>query len=323
MRVWKSLSTIVVAVLAAACGNGSDSGFVTASGHVEATEVRLATKIPGRIASLTLEEGDVVKAGQELARIETEDERLQLEQLGAEKDQADADLRLKRAGYRKEDIAELEAQARAIEADLEAANKDLDRMQGLLDKGSGTAKARDDATGRRDALAAKLQAARAALRRSRSGFRPEEIDAARARVDAAGARIAVLERRISDATIVSPLDAVVTEKLAEPGEWLPAGGALAVLTDVADPWLTVYVGGDDLPRIRLGGGADVVTDDGEVRHGVVTYIASTAEFTPKNVQTREEREKLVYKVKVGLENADGKFKPGMPAEARLKAEPAR
>ncbi len=95
-----------------------------------------------------------------------------------------------------------------------------------------------------------------------------------------------------------------------------------MITDLDDAWLTVYVGEPDLGRIRLGQEAEVVTDDGQTRKGKVTFIASKAEFTPKNVQTRDERVKLVYKVKIGLENKDGLFKPGMPAEARLRAADA-
>jgi HlyD family secretion protein len=96
-----------------------------------------------------------------------------------------------------------------------------------------------------------------------------------------------------------------------------------VVTDLADAWLTVYVTEPDLGRLRLGQHAEVRTDDGQTRGGTLSFIASQAEFTPKNVQTRDERVKLVYKVKVGLDNADGLFKPGMPAEARLRVAEAK
>jgi len=122
---------------------------------------------------------------------------------------------------------------------------------------------------------------------------------------------------VVDATIVSPTDGLVTEKIAEPGELLAAGAPILVITDLARPWLTVYVAEPDLGRIKLGAVAEVVTDGGEKRQGKVSFIASTAEFTPRNVQTRDERVKLVYRVKIGLGNADGLFKPGMPAEARF------
>jgi HlyD family secretion protein len=91
----------------------------------------------------------------------------------------------------------------------------------------------------------------------------------------------------------------------------------AVVTDLATPWLTVYVDEPDLDRLRLGQEAEVTTDGGETRRGRISYIASAAEFTPRNVQTRDERVKLVFKVKIALPNEDGLFKPGMPAEARL------
>jgi HlyD family secretion protein len=261
-----------------------------------------------------------VKDGQELAGIETTDLDLALQQARAEREQAAAELRLRRAGARKEDIAELEDSIRGAEADLEGAQRDLDRMQALLDRGSGTTKARDDAKTRRDVQSARLASMKQSLARLHAGSRVEEIDASRARLAAAEARIAQLQQQVQDARVKSPLDGVVTEKIAEAGEILQAGAPLVVVTDLKSPWLTVYVTGPDLGRIRLGQEAEVVTDDGQTRKGKVTFIASQAEFTPKNVQTRDERVKLVYKVKVGLDNPDGLFKPGMPAEAHLRPE---
>jgi HlyD family secretion protein len=196
-------------------------------------------------------------------------------------------------------------------------------MQALLDKGSGTTKSRDDARTRRDMTASRLEAMRQSLARMKAGSRAEEIEASRARLAAMEARIAVLEQQVKDATVTSPLAGVVTEKVAEAGELLQVGSLLCVVTDLADPWLNVYVGEPDMARIRLGQEVEVVTDDGQRRKGRLTFIASKAEFTPKNVQTRDERVKLVYRVKVGLENADGLFKPGMPAEARLQAAGAK
>jgi HlyD family secretion protein len=190
-------------------------------------------------------------------------------------------------------------------------------MEGLLASGSGTAKARDDARARRDAAAASVQAARERLRRLKAGSRVEEIDAARARVAGADARIAQLEQQLRDAVIASPVDGVVTEKLAEKGELAAPGTAVAVVSDLARPWLTVYVPEPDLGRLRVGQEAEVRTDDGQVRKGRIAAVASKAEFTPKNVQTRDERVKLVYKLKIGLPNEDGLFKAGMPAEARI------
>jgi HlyD family secretion protein len=265
-----------------------------------------------------VEEGDKIQAGQELGRIDPTDIDLALQQAHAERDQAAADLALRVAGPTREEIAQAAAQVTQARADLEGAQKDLDRMQGLLDSGSGTTKSRDDAKTRRDMAAARLKGAGEALARLRAGSRREEIASSRARTAAVDARIAQLEQQKKDAVVASPVNGVVTEKIAQAGELLQAGAGLCVITDLADAWLTVYVGGPDLARIRIGQEADVVTDDGQSRKGKITYISPQAEFTPKNVQTRDEREKLVYKVKVGLDNHDGLFKPGMPAEARLR-----
>jgi HlyD family secretion protein len=313
------VAAAAAATLAGGCRRSEDTSQILASGHVEATDVRISAKVPGRLQVVSVREGDAVAPGQELARTETTDLQLALRQARAEREQAGAELKLRLAGARKEDIAELEAQIRSVEADLGGAQKDLERMQGLLDSGSGTAKSRDDARTRRDSLLARLQSMRQALLRLNAGFRPEEIEAARARVAAVEAKMAQLEQQIKDATVTAPLAATVTEKVAESGELVQAGAPLVVLTNLKEPWLTVYVGALDLPKLRLGQQADVTTDDGQVRKGTITFIASQAEFTPKNVQTRDERVKLVYKVKLGLPNDDGLFKPGMPASARFVA----
>jgi HlyD family secretion protein len=325
MRVLQRIAPLALAsAVAMGCSNGPDPSRITASGHVEATEIRVASKVGGVLAALPIEEGDRVAEGQELARIDTVDLELALAAAQAERSAAQADLLLRLAGFRQEEIAEAEAVVAQVEADLTASSRDMDRMQSLLDAGSGTEKSRDDARARRDVNEGRLQAARERLRKLRAGSRPEEIDVARSRVAAVEARIAQLAQQIRDAVITSPAAGILTSKLVERGEMLAPGAPIAVVTDLAGAWLTVYVGGPDLARIRLGQEAEVRTDDGQVRKGRITFIASQAEFTPKNVQTRDERVKLVYRVKIGLDNADGLFKPGMPAEAILAAaEPAR
>lgn len=313
---------VLVAALAAAalgCRGKQDPSLIVATGHVEATDVHVSTKVAGRLESFPLEEGDAVSAGQEIARVDTTDLRLALRQAQAERAQAAADLRLKLRGARPEDVEEMEAQVRSAEAEAAGAQRDLERLQDLLDRGSGTAKARDDARTRRDVTAARLAGLRQALARLRNGFREEEKDASRARVAAVEARIAQLQQQVEDAVIVSPGAGVVTEKVAEAGELLAANAPVCVITDLADAWLSAYVAETDLGRIRLGQEAEVVTDAGQARRGTLTFVSSRAEFTPKNVQTRDERVKLVYRIKVTLANEDGLFKPGMPAEARLRA----
>jgi HlyD family secretion protein len=304
-------------VLLSGCGSQRNPSLIVTSGHVEATDVRISTKVAGRLESFAPREGDRVGAGEELARIDTVDIRLALDAAASDRGQADAELRLRLSGSRAEEIAEAGALADRAAADLAGAQRDLERMQGLLDEGSGTVKARDDATTRRDMAESALRAARERLLRLKAGFRREEIDAARARLAGADARIAQLEQQMKDSVIASPVSGVITEKLVEAGELVAAGTVLAVVTDLADAWLTIYVGEPDLARIRTSQEAEVITDDGQRRKGRISFISSEAEFTPKNVQTRDERVKLVFKVKIHIENRDGLFKPGMPAEARI------
>jgi HlyD family secretion protein len=308
---------------ASGCREAADPNEIVAAGHVEATEVRISTKVAGTLLRLNVDEGAAVAAGQELARVDTTDTELELQTARADRAQAEAELQLRRAGSREEDVREAEAQVTRAQADLSGAARDLGRMEGLLASGSGTTQARDDARTRHDVARASLDAARERLKRLKAGYRREEIAAAAARVQAADARIGQLEQQRKDAVILSPSAGVVTEKLAEQGELLARGTGLVVVTDLANAWLNVYVSEPDLGRIRLDQEASVVTDDGQTRGGRVSFVASQAEFTPKNVQTRDERVKLVYKVKVALENKDGLFKPGMPAEARLRAAGAQ
>ncbi len=317
---WNALLLVVPLLLAPAAGCGNDAGGRGAtSGHVEATDVRLSAKVGGRLARFALREGDRVAAGATVAEVDTTDIDLASAAAQAERDAAAAELRLRRAGARREDVAEAEAQAATLRAELQGAQRELERWEGLLETGSGITKTRDDAQTRRDALQGQLAAAEQRLARLRRGFRAEEIDAAAARVAAAEARVAQLEQQRRDATIVAPVAGVITEKTAEEGELVAAGTPVAVITNLDDAWLTIYVGGPDLPAVKLGQPVPVVTDGGDRRTGKVTFIASQAEFTPKNVQTRDERVKLVYKVKVALPNGDGLFKPGMPAEADIVA----
>jgi len=158
------------ALLAAACGGGGEDGRILASGHVEATEVLISTKVSGTLEHLAVDEGSTVEAGQEIARIDTIDSLLALESARAERALAQAELRLRLAGTRKEDILEAKAQLAKAEADLAGARRDLERMEGLLAAGSGTTKSRDDARTRSEVAAASVEAARAIVAEELEAF---------------------------------------------------------------------------------------------------------------------------------------------------------
>jgi multidrug resistance efflux pump len=201
-------------------------------GQVDATEVQIAPEVGGRIVEMTIAEGDRVKQGDVVARLDTADVDLALRRAQAERSQADAQLRLLQAGSRGEDIRQAEAQAAAAaadiaaaEAELASAETDLQRFERLLEVNSGSQKQRDDAATRRatardrvTASRARAAASREAVARLRAGSRPEEIDGARARVASVDAQIATLEKSKRDATVIAPMGGIVTDRLLDPGE---------------------------------------------------------------------------------------------------------
>ena len=326
------LFLLAAAALAGACGGKPPSDRVRASGQVEATDVRVGPQVGGRLLELHVAEGDRVKAGDLVARLDTADTELALARARAEREQAVAQLRLLQAGARVEDVREAEARlasadadALAADAELQAAQADVDRFEGLLAQHSGSRKQRDDAVTRRDVAAAKrkaaqdrVRAARETVARLRAGARPQEIDAARAHVAAAEAQIATLQKAVADATLTAPVGGIVTEKLADVGEIVSPRSPIVVVTDLDHAWANVYVDEPVVPRLRLGQPATVFTDAGGPGvPGTISYISAKAEFTPRNVQTADERSKLVYRVKVSVDNRNGVLKAGMPVEAEI------
>jgi HlyD family secretion protein len=323
----------MLATLAAwGCGQDEPLNSVRASGTVEAVEVQVAPLVGGRLLELKVGEGDRVAEGQVVAQIDTADTRLALQRAQAERAQADAQVRLLLAGARPEEIRQAEAQLRASEADaaaakedLRAAETDLGRFETLLKSNSGSRKQRDDAATRTEVAGARLRAAEQrvrganeALSRLQKGARSQEIDAARARLAAADAQIATLEKGIADATVVSPLAGIVTQKLADVGEILAPRTPIVTVVDLDDAWANIYVDEPMVPRIRIGQEATLHTDaGGRGLPGKVTFVSPRAEFTPRNVQTADERSRLVYRIKVSVDNREGILKQGMPVEAEI------
>jgi HlyD family secretion protein len=317
----QTASTVCVLMIvlgAAGCRKPEDDGTIRASGHIEATEIRLAAKVGGRLLEAPLEEGQTITAGILVARFDTVDAEHQLAQARANAEAADAQLRLLLAGSRAEDLRRAEDQMAQAQAELDAARRDLDRLSGLADRGSATEKSRDDAATRKEIAERAVAAARAQLDKLVAGPRRQEIEAARAQRTSAEAMVAAVEQQITDATVLAPADGVVTTRIAEPGEILPPGATIAILTDLARPWLTVWIDEPSLSRLVLGQGVTVRVDGSDQSfEGTISFISPVAEFTPKNVQTPDERAKLVFRVKVRLDNTDGVFKPGMPADAHF------
>lgn len=332
MRTFRVLLLAVAAAGVGACQNEEPATAARVSGQVEATEIQVAPEIAGRIVEMSISEGDRLKRGDVIARLDTQDVELALQRARAERAQADAQLRLLQAGSRPEDIRQAEAhvaaasgEVAAAQADLASAETDLQRFERLLQSNSGSQKQRDDAATRRAVAADRLTsarareaAARAAVARLRAGARREEIDAARARVAAVDAQIATLEKSRDDAIVRAPIDGIVSERLLDPGEMVSARAPIAVLTDLDHAWAEVFVDEPQVPRIKLGQQATIYTDaGGSGLPGTISFISSKAEFTPRNVQTAEDRSKLVYRVKISVDNRQGILKQGMPVEAEI------
>ncbi len=323
---------IAVASLAVACSEEAPTDRLRVSGHVEATETRIAPEAGGRILTLTVKEGDRVQQGQVVMTLDTRDVELSVRRAQADHAAADAQLRLVMAGARVEDVRQAAAQVETARAELQtarteldAAEQDLVRFETLLQNNSGSQKQRDDAATRRDlgkdrvsSAQSRVRTAEEALARVKAGARPEEIDAARARVSAAAAQIASLEKGLHDATVEAPGAGVVTEKLVEVGEIIAPRAPALIVVDLDRAWADVFVPEPAIPQIKIGQPATVFTDaGGPGLPGTIAYISPKAEFTPRNVQTAEERSKLVYRVRVNVDNKDGVLKQGMPVEAEI------
>jgi HlyD family secretion protein len=325
------LTAVAASAAIAGCRSGKDKGPLRASGYVEATEVRVAPEVGGRVVELRVQEGDQVQVGETVAKLNTTDTELALRRAQAERDQALAQLALLRAGARPEEIrqaaaqvASAQADARAAEAELESASADLKRFEALLETNSGSRKQRDDAATRRDVAVARVNAARErtrgaaeALAKLKAGARAEEIAAAKARVSMVDAQIASLDKNLADATLNSPVAGVVTSKLIDAGETVAPRTPVVVITDLDHAWANVYVDEPVVPRLKLGQTVTLVTDANQRMEGKITFISPKAEFTPRNVQTADERSRLVYRIKVSTDNRAGVLKPGMPVEAEI------
>jgi HlyD family secretion protein len=298
---------------------------------VEATEVTVAPEVGGRLIELRVKEGDRVAVGDVVARLDTRDAELQTARLRADRSVAEAQLRQVEAPPRQEDVRYAQAQVEAAQADIaafavdvKAAETDLARFESLLAANAGSQKQRDDAKARLDlarerqrGAEERVRVAREALARVQARARTEDVAAARARIATVNAQLAVLEKSVEDAVVKAPAAGVVTQKLSDEGELLAPRTPIVVITDLDHAWANVFVPEPAVPRIKLGQMTTVRTDSDQTLSGTVTFISPRAEFTPRNVQTAEERSRLVYRLKVSVDNTAGVLKQGMPVDVDM------
>ncbi len=348
-----------------------EAHLICVSGTIEVTDAEVGFKIAGRVEARLVSEGELVQAGQLVARLDSMDLAQEVALRRAEVQVAQAALAELEAGSRPEEIAQAAAavsKAQAWLAELLAGSRpqdvaaaqatvqrqqaDADRLRGDYERAASLYQrnliaAQEYAAARaayavaqrslQEALAhlqlvvegprkEQIDQARAALMEAREryalikkGPRQETIDQARARLEQANAALALAKTRLSYATLLSPLSGVVLSQNVERGEYVAPGTPVVTVGDLEHVWLRAYINETDLGRIKLGQRARVTTDTypGKVYEGRLSFIASQAEFTPKNVQTAQERVKLVYRIKVDIPNPQMELKPGMPADAEI------
>lgn len=388
-----SKKTLIIAILAALGlvaalafhRRGRPDDRIRVSGNIELTQVNIAFKVAGRLIERAVDEGDTVKRGQIVARLDRDQllrqrdresaalteagsllaqagttvewtrrsQASDLEQRRAELVQAQARLRELEAGSRPQEVQESGAAVAAARTESERAKKDWQRAQPLFQRDDISAAQYDQYRRNAEAAAAALRQAEERFGMVREGPRREEIDAARAQVARAQAgvqwaeaqtldvrrkqddvaarradaerqraQVALVDSQLADTVAAAPIDGVVLVKSANVGEILAPGTAVLTIGDIDRPWLRGYINERDLGRVKLGTTARVTTDSypGKVYRGKVSFIASEAEFTPKQIQTSEERLKLVYRIKIDVENPARELKSNMPADAELELE---
>jgi HlyD family secretion protein len=380
-----ALAAVGIAVALAFRTRSQPDGRIRISGNMELTQVNIAFKVSGKLIERAVDEGDVVKKGMVVARLDKDQllrqrEREQaalaqaqsqlaeagttvewtrqsqasdLDQRRADLSQAQARLRELEAGSRPQEVKESSAAVEAARAAAEAAQKDWERAQVLYKQDDISASQYDQYRKNAESAAAALRQAQERFAMVREGPRKEEIEAARAQVARAAAsikwaeaqrldvtrkqedvvsrradiereraQVGLIDSQLGDTVAASPIDGVVLVKSANVGEILAPGTTVMTIGDIDHPWLRGYINERDLGRVKLGTKAKISTDSypGKVYWGRVSFIASEAEFTPKQIQTSEERLKLVYRIKIDVDNPQHELKSNMPADAELVLE---
>jgi HlyD family secretion protein len=322
---------LILAVAAVAIGAAAiwalnrpadDPDRLTLYGNVDIRQISLAFDGSDRVAEMRVEEGDRVRAGEVLARLDTRTLALQLAQAQADVGVREQALLRLRNGTRPEEIQQAQARVVAAQADVDLAARQWKRLRGVAGNTSGRGVSQEDL----DNAASKLRVAQAqldtqkqGLRLARLGPRQEDIAEALASLEAARAQSALLRHRLDLYELKAPRDAVVRARLLEPGDMASPQRPVYTLAVYDPKWIRAYVDETRLGRVRLGMPAQVLTDShpGQAIAGKVGYISSVAEFTPKNVQTETLRTSLVYEIRVLVDDPEDQLRLGMPATVEI------
>ncbi|AIC23152.1 MULTISPECIES: HlyD family secretion protein [Pseudomonas] len=273
-------------------------GLSMGNGRLEATEVQIASKTPGRLAEVLVDEGDKVSKDQLLARMDTRT-------LEAQRAQAEADVVRTR-----ENLAAAEANVQLRQSELLLANQELKRSRELFKRGFASQQIIDQQQARLNTGNAAVQAAQA------------QVAAVRAAIGSAKALVAQLTSEIDDSSLRAPIDGIIQLRLAEPGEVLGAGGRVLLLIDPSDQYMNLYLSASVTGRLAVGSEARILLDalPDQPLPAKISFVAAKSQFTPKEVETRDERQKLVFRVKLRLTepSAVPQAKPGMPGAGYVR-----
>lgn len=273
-------------------------GLAMGNGRLEATEVQIASKVPGRLAEVLVDEGDKVTRGQLLARIDTRT-------LEAQRTQAEAEVARARENY-----AAAQATVQLRQSEQLLASQELKRIREMFQRKYASQQLLDQQQARFDTSNSAVVAAKA------------QLAAINAAIGAAQAQVAQLASEIDDSSLRAPLDGVIQLRLAEPGEVLGAGGRVLLLIDPSDQYMNLYLPASTAGRLTIGDEARIVLDalPDQALPAKISFVAAKAQFTPKQVETRDERQKLVFRVKLRLTAPDAvpQAKPGMPGAGYVR-----
>lgn len=273
-------------------------GLSMGNGRLESTEVQIASKVPGRLAEVLVDEGDKVTRGQLLARIDTRT-------MEAQRSQAEAEVLRARENY-----AAAQASVQLRQSELLLASQELKRVREIYQRKFASQQLLDQQQARYDTATSAVVAARA------------QLAAIKAAIGAAEAQVAQLTSEINDSSLRAPIDGIIQLRLAEPGEVLGAGGRVLMLIDPSDQYMNLYLPAATTGRLTVGDQARIVLDalPEQALPAKIAFVAAKAQFTPKQVETRDERQKLVFRVKLRLTepSAVPQAKPGMPGAGYVR-----
>jgi membrane fusion protein YbhG len=297
-----------------------ENGKITASGVIEAIEVNVGSKVIGELTNVAFEEGQIVKKNDLLAEVDCRDYDLQVNQAAASLDSMKAQYNLVMNGARSEDIQQAVAGDIQAQANYVNAKINYERTQKLFEKNIVPRKLLDDAETKFQVAEAQVAQSKEAVKKVKNISRSEDIAMTKARVENADWFLQSMQKKAADCKIISPIDGFVLKKVYEPGEYVMPGSTVAVLTDLKKVKVVVYLPEADVFKIKYGQKVLISVDGFKDKAipGTVSFISQEAEFTPKNIQTKDERVKLMFAVRMIVDNAEFILKPGLPADAEFQ-----